>query len=51
MFDPMQFKELARETMDNMKSSMDNLAAVFFGMMIVLFGAMLPTLVTFPLEM
>jgi hypothetical protein len=50
-FDPFRFQSLSNETMEETKGSMDNLSSIFFGLMIILFGAMLPTLVTFPLEM
>lgn len=50
-FNPMRFQTLSNETMEEIKGSMDNLSSIFFGQMIILFGAMLPTLVTFPLEM
>lgn len=50
-FDPFRFQSLSNETLEEVKGSMDNLSSIFFGLMIILFGAMLPTLVTFPLEM
>lgn len=50
LLDASELTKLTNHTIETSKNVMDNMASVFFGILMMLLGSLLPTLVTFPLE-
>ena len=50
LFDANEISKLTNHTISTSKNVMDNISSIFFGIMVMLLGSLLPTLVTFPLE-
>lgn len=50
LLDAEELTKMTNQTIENSKSVMDNMASVFFGILVMLLGSLLPTLITFPLE-
>lgn len=50
-FDPTRITSMQNDLSDEIKDVMDNLSNLFFNVLIIFFGSLMPTLLTFPLEM
>lgn len=50
LLDADELAKMTNHTIENSKNVMDNMASVFFGILVMLLGSLVPTLVTFPLE-
>ena len=50
-FDPTRITSIQSDLSDEIKDVMDNLSNLFFNVLIIFFGSLMPTLLTFPLEM
>lgn len=50
-FDPTRITSIQNDLSDEIKDVMDNLSNLFFNVLIIFFGSLMPTLLTFPLEM
>ena len=50
LLDAEELAKMTNHTIENSKNVMDNMASVFFGILVMLLGSLLPTLITFPLE-
>lgn len=50
-FDPTRITSIQKDLSDEIKDVMDNLSNLFFNVLIIFFGSLMPTLLTFPLEM
>ena len=50
VLDAEELSKLTNYTVESSKNVMDNMASIFFGILVMLLGSLLPTLVTFPLE-
>lgn len=50
LLDTEEIAKMTNHTIESAKNVMDNMSSIFFGILVMLLGSLLPTLVTFPLE-